>query len=68
MTQLPHICNFDSSVVKDLQKINEELTTESKKETPDDDKILKLRMQKLLRGMELNTGIANYNTRRGIPY
>lgn len=58
---------FNPDVVKDLEKIEEKLKDESKKETIDPDKINKLRMTKLLRGMELTNGYLN-NYRRGIPY
>lgn len=47
-------------VLKDLRKINEQIDEASKKEEVDKEEMLKLRMQRLYRGMEINTGL---NTR-----
>ncbi len=58
---------FNPNVLKDLKKINEKIREESKKDVPDKERILKLRQEQLMRGMELNTGYIN-NYRRNIPW
>jgi hypothetical protein len=59
---------FNPEVVRDLQKIDKELNEEFDKYSPDKEKILKLRQQQLLRGMELGNGYTNNFTRRFIPW
>ena len=54
---------FNSSVVKDINEINEKLENET-----DQEKILKLRLQRLYRGMELNSNIHGRNFRTFYPY
>ena len=57
---------FDRSVTKDLSEIEEKLDREASKDNPDKDEIMKLRLQRLYRGMELNSAIGTrYN---GIPW
>lgn len=58
---------FNPDVIKDLSKLHEEIEDEKKNEKPDKEKLLKLEMQQLLRGMELNTGTYN-NYRKNIPW
>ena len=54
---------FDPNVVKDVKELNEKIKKESNAE-----ELMKLKMQRLLRGMELNTGL-NTRTYRGYyPY
>lgn len=55
--------NFDLSVVKDVEKINDKL-----KEETSDEEILKLRLQRLYRGMEMNHGLNKRNVRGYFPY
>ena len=51
-----------------LLLVAEKLLQEEEKEEPDREELLRLKMLKLYRGMELNNGyIANYPN-RGIPY
>lgn len=57
---------FDNSVTKDLSEITKKMEEEAKKPNPDKDTIMKLRLQKLYRGMEMNTSMGSrYN---GIPW
>ena len=58
---------FNPDVVKDLEKFDEEIKEEKKKEKSDPQKLAELKMGKLMRGMQLTTGYIN-NYRRGIPY
>lgn len=62
-----YIEQFNPDVIKDLSKLHEEIEDEKKNEKPDKEKLLKLEMQQLLRGMELNTGTYN-NYRKNIPW
>lgn len=55
--------NFNYDVLKDIDDINKKLETEESEE-----EILKLRMQRLYRGMELNCSIAKRNIRGYYPY
>ena len=55
--------NFNSDVVKDINDINKKLESEESEE-----EILKLRMQRLCRGMELNFGYSKRNLRGFYPY
>lgn len=61
---------FDSGVLKDVDKIDKEIDEELKKEESgeeiDREKLLNLRMQKLYRGMEINSGM--YNKWNRLPY
>lgn len=59
---------FDRDVLNDLEKISKEIEEEEQKDEIDKEHLLQLKMQKLYRGMELNSGyITNYRN-RGIPY
>ena len=44
---------YDPNVMKDVQDLNEKI-----EKSNDKDELLKLRMQRLYRGMELNTGLS----------
>lgn len=59
---------FDSKVVSDLKEIDKKLKEEKSKSEINSEEVLRLRLQKLYRGMELNNGIGFNNNRRGIPY
>jgi hypothetical protein len=54
---------FNQNIVKDVNKLNEKLEKET-----DPEEILKLRLQRLYRGMELNTNIYQRNPRTFYPY
>lgn len=54
---------FDLGVINDINNINEKLENEK-----DPEEILKLRMQRLCRGMEMNTSIYKRNYRNYFPY
>jgi hypothetical protein len=54
---------FNPSVIKDVKEINEKINKETNSE-----EILKLRLQRLYRGMELNTSIYQRNYRSYFPY
>lgn len=54
---------FNYSVVKDINEINKKLEKET-----DSEEILKLRLQRLYKGMEINTGIYKRNYRNYFPY
>ncbi len=54
---------FNPEVVKDVKDINEKIEKEK-----DADELLRLRMQRLLRGMELNNGLATRTYRGYYPY
>ena len=54
---------LNSNVVKDVKNINEKLEKET-----DPEKIFKLRLQRLYRGMEINTSIYQRNYRSYYPY
>lgn len=54
---------LNSSAVKDVIKLNEKLEKET-----DPEEILKLRLQRLYRGMELNTNMYQRNPRTFYPY
>ena len=57
---------FDDAVVKDLSEITKKMDEEMEKDSPDKDAIMKLRLLKLYRGMEMNTSYGpRYN---GIPW
>jgi len=59
--------NFNDDVLKDLKDIENQIKEEKENPEADAEKLLKLRLKKLYRGMELNSGFGN-NIRRGIPY
>lgn len=48
--------NFSPEVINTLQKLNEELLKEEKKDILDKEKILKLKYQILMRGLEMSIG------------
>lgn len=54
---------LNSNVVKDVKNINEKLEKET-----DPEKIFKLRLQRLYRGMELNANTYQRNPRTYYPY
>ena len=54
---------FNQNIVKDVNKLNEKIEKET-----DPEEILKLRLQRLYRGMELNTNIYQRNPRTIYPY
>jgi hypothetical protein len=54
---------FNPEVVKDVKDINEKIEKEKNA-----DELLRLRMQRLLRGMELNNGLTTRTYRGYYPY
>jgi hypothetical protein len=54
---------FNSAIVKDINELNQKIEKETDKE-----ELLKLRLQRLYRGMEINTSIYNRNPRCYYPY
>lgn len=54
---------LNANVVKDIAKLNEKLEIEN-----DPEEIYKLRLQRLYRGMELNSSIYQKNPRTLYPY
>lgn len=60
---------LDSEVLSDMKKIDRQIKEEKESENPNQAAIVKLRMAKLYRGMNLCTGYATnkYQT-AGIPY
>lgn len=59
--------SFSPSVIKDLKELYNKIEEEEKKEAPDNEKIVKLKQEHLLRGMQINTSYIN-NYRRNIPW
>lgn len=58
---------FNGDVIKDINEINKKIKEElENEEGVDREKLLQLKMQKLYRGMEMNSGIINKWGRR--PY
>lgn len=55
--------NFNHSVLKDIEKINEKINKETSEE-----EILKLKLQRLYRGMEINSNISKRGLRGYYPY
>lgn len=55
--------NFNHAVIKDIEKLNEKIKEETSQE-----ELLKLRMQRLYRGMEINSNIAQRGLRGYYPY
>lgn len=54
---------FNPNVIKDINKLNEEIEKET-----DQEKLLNLRLKRLYRGMELNTNLQQRNFRTFYPY
>lgn len=54
---------LNSEVIKDIKSLNEKIEKEQ-----DPESALKLRLQRLYRGMELNTGIATRQLNGYYPY
>lgn len=52
---------YSKEVMTDLTKLTEQIQEESQKPDADKAKIAKLRMQRLYRGMEMNTFFRNNN-------
>ena len=57
---------FSSESIKIIKNLNDELIKEEKTDKPDNAKILKLRQQILMKGLEMSVGfnIDNYNPYR----
>lgn len=55
--------NFNESAVKDINELNEKIKTEQ-----DPEELLKLRMQRLCRGLEINANSSKRNLRGYYPY
>lgn len=57
---------FSSESIKMIKNLNDELIKEEKTDNPDNAKILKLRQQILMKGLEMSVGfnIDNYNPYR----
>lgn len=57
---------FSSESIKIIKNLNDELIKEEKTDNPDNAKILKLRQQILMKGLEMSVGfnIDNYNPYR----
>ena len=56
MNKFSFVQQYNHGVIKDIESINNEYNKEINEETPDREKLLKLRMQRLYRGMEIGTG------------
>ena len=54
---------FNSDVIKDVKKLNEKIESET-----DPEELLKLRMQRLYRGMEINTAVYKRNYQNLFPF
>lgn len=57
---------FSSESIKIIKNLNDELIKEEKTDNPDNAKILKLRQQILMKGLEMSVGfnLDNYNPYR----
>lgn len=57
---------FSPESVKILKELNDKITDEEKKDIPNNEKILKLRQQILMKGLEMSVGfdVDNYNPYR----
>lgn len=55
--------NFNGAVIKDLNDLNKKIEEEQ-----DPEKLLKLRMQRLCRGLEINAGNTKRDLRGYFPY
>ena len=58
---------FNPNVVRDLEKLDEKIKEEEKSENHNPEEAIKLKMAKLLRGMQLTNG-QNGLRYNGIPY
>lgn len=56
---------YNSSILKDLEKIDKDIKEEKVKEKPDKEKLTILRQEQLLKGMQLNI---NNNRKNLIPW
>lgn len=52
---------FSPDVLNDLKSLNDELLKEQKQMEPDNKKILRLKQQILMKGLEMSTGMNNRN-------
>lgn len=52
---------FSPDVLNNLKSLNDELLKEQKQMEPDNKKILKLKQQILMKGLEMSTGMNNRN-------
>lgn len=57
---------FSPESVKILKELNDKITDEEKKDIPNNEKILKLKQQILMKGLEMTVGfnVDNYNPYR----
>jgi hypothetical protein len=57
---------FSPESVKTLKELNDKVTDEEKKDIPNNEKILKLKQQILMKGLEMSVGfnVDNYNPYR----
>lgn len=57
---------FSPESVKILKELNDKITDEEKKDIPNNEKILKLKQQILMKGLEMSVGfdVDNYNPYR----
>jgi hypothetical protein len=57
---------FSTESVKILKELNDKVTDEEKKDIPNNEKILKLKQQILMKGLEMSVGfnVDNYNPYR----
>jgi hypothetical protein len=57
---------FSPESVKILKELNDKVTDEEKKDIPNNEKILKLKQQILMKGLEMSVGfnVDNYNPYR----
>lgn len=55
---------YNPDALKDLKKIEEELSEEMKKEEPDHEKLLELKQKQMIRGLDLTNGTTNGRTYR----
>lgn len=57
---------FSHESVKILKELNDKITDEEKKDIPNNEKILKLKQQILMKGLEMSVGfnVDNYNPYR----
>lgn len=57
---------FSPESVKILKELNDKITEEEKKDIPNNEKILKLKQQILMKGLEMSVGfnVDNYNPYR----
>lgn len=60
--------SFDPDVIRELNKIDEKIKENDESPEYDSQKAMKLRMAKLLKGLELTSGLYGFGRNRGIPY